>query len=167
MRPKFLADANVGKLAKWLRILGYDALYLADGEDGALVQRALREGRVLLTKDTHLLQRRVIARGQVRAVLVQGDDVLTQLSHLARDLGLDTARAFSLCVPCGVALRDRPKETLERLVPPYVFQHQERFMECPACGKLYWHGTHWRRMQDVTRRLGLQPAQASPKNGDH
>ena len=156
VRPKFLVDVNVGRLARWLRILGYDASFIPHADDLKLVEVALREGRVLLTKDRHILERRVIATGRLRAILVRGDDVMTQLRQVTEEMELDQRNAFSLCVECDVPLRSRPKETLAGAVPPYVFQTQQSFMACPACGKVFWQGTHWSHMKE--RLAGLLPA---------
>src|SRR2546423_6216190 len=83
MRVKFLADSNVGRLARWLRALGYDAAYEPHVEDGALVRKALAEGRILLTRDLDLTHRRVIASGQLKAVLLKDDGVREQLRQVA------------------------------------------------------------------------------------
>lgn len=147
MRPRFLVDINVGRLAKWLRILGYDAAVRPDAEDGELVRRAMADGRVLLTRDALIPQRRVVAQGRLRVILLRSEEPMAQLRQVMEDLGLDPSGAFTLCIECGARLRDRPKDTVVGLVPPYVFQTQQAFMECPACGKLYWQGTHWRNMR--------------------
>ena len=94
MRVRFLADSNVGRLARWLRALGYDAAYETDAEDGALVRRALAEGRILLTRDLDLTQRRVIAGGQLKTVLLKHDRVQDQLRQVASELGLESYRSL-------------------------------------------------------------------------
>ncbi|MEK7872778.1 MAG: Mut7-C RNAse domain-containing protein, partial [Chloroflexota bacterium] len=80
--PRFLVDINVGRLARWLRVLGYDALLARDVDDNALVRLALREGRVLLTRDTQILKRRVVTLGLLRALLIQHDAVADQLRQV-------------------------------------------------------------------------------------
>lgn len=143
-------DVNVGKLAKWLRILGYDALFINPIDDGELVEIALREGRVILTKDTHIARRRVATSGQVLVVLVEGDRVLDQLRFLAARLGLaGPFRMFSRCIECNVPLHAIDRAAVQGRVPPYVFRTQERYMACPRCGKIYWPGTHWQRMRET------------------
>src|SRR2546423_10989928 len=89
MKPRFLADCNVGRLARWLRALGYDAAYHTHIEDAALVREAAAENRVLLTRDRDLLKRRVIAAGTVRAILIRHDAVTMQLRQVFGELGLD------------------------------------------------------------------------------
>jgi len=157
MEPKFVVDVNVGRLAKWLRAMGYDALFVRDIDDGGLVRRAQREGRIILTKDRHLLERRVVTSGQVRAVLVRGDHFVEQLRQVVAQLDLDAANGFTRCIECNMVINDLDKEEVRDRVPPYVFQTQDEFKECPGCGKVYWQGTHWRNMK---RELELARGQA-------
>jgi uncharacterized protein with PIN domain len=153
MRVRFLADSNVGRLARWLRALGYDAAYEPHVEDGALVRRALAEGRILLTRDLDLTQRRVIASGQLKAILLKDDRVRGQLRQVAVELGLDAAQALSRCLECNLELEPRTPAEVEERVPPYVRMTQDRYSECPRCGRIYWAGTHWARMREVLASL--------------
>jgi uncharacterized protein with PIN domain len=148
---RFLADSNVGRLARWLRAYGYDAAYAPHVDDRQLIARALAEGRVVLTRDVDLMQRRVVAHGTVRAVLLRSDRVGDQLSQVVVDLGLEGARALTRCVECNVELEGRLKSEVSDRLPPYVRATQTRFSECPRCGRVYWPGTHWQRMRE---RLG-------------
>ena len=152
--PRFIVDVNVGKLAKWLRILGFDTLFVNPIEDGVLVQIALRDSRIILTKDTHIAERRVVTRGQVRVVLVEGDRVLDQLAFVAEELHLHGPfRMFSRCLDCNVPLRAIDRSSVQNLVPPYVYRTQKRYMTCPLCAKVYWSGTHWQRMRDTVEAV--------------
>jgi len=153
MRVKFLADSNVGRLARWLRALGYDAAYESHVEDGALVRKALAEGRILLTRDLDLTQRRVIASGQLKAVLLKDDRVREQLRQVASELGLDAEQALSRCLECNLELEPRTAVEVAERVPPYVRRTQDRYSECPHCGRIYWAGTHWARMREVLGSL--------------
>ena len=155
MEPKFVVDVNVGRLAKWLRAMGYDALFVRDIDDGGLVRIAQREGRIILTRDRHLLERRVVTSGQVRAVLLRDDHFGQQLQQVMGELNLDVPNDFARCIECNMALDGLDKEQVRDRVPPYVFQTQEEFKECPVCHKVYWRGTHWRNMkQELTRARG-------------
>ena len=147
MEPKFIVDVNVGRLAKWLRVLGYDALFVPDADDGGLVRIAQREGRILLTKDGRLLERRLFTSGQLKAVRVWGDHFTEQVRQVVSELGLDISNDFSRCIECNAALFEVAREEARDRVPPYVFQTQEEFKECPMCHKVYWRGTHWRNMR--------------------
>ncbi|MBI2846972.1 MAG: Mut7-C RNAse domain-containing protein [Chloroflexi bacterium] len=154
MEPRFVVDTNVGKLAKWLRIMGYDALFPRGADDDELVRIGLREKRVVLTRDTHILKRRVATTGQLRAILINGDNVREQIKQVVRALNLGlSSRAFSLCINCNRTLQPKAKEEVRSLVPPYVFQTKAEFMECPSCHKIYWQGTHWQRMEEELTKI--------------
>src|SRR4030088_3801339 len=95
VKPRFLADCNVGRLARWLRALGYDASYHARIDDAELVREAAAENRVLLTRDRDLTKRRVIQTGVVRAVLIRDDDVTMQLRQVFAELALDLKQSVT------------------------------------------------------------------------
>ena len=148
MRPKFIVDTNVGRLARWLRMMGYDALFINDIDDRQLVAIGLREKRVVLTRDTQIVQRRVVTSGRLKALLVRGDATKDQLRQVVRAMNLDCEeRQFTLCLECNQPLIRRRKEEIKDLVPPYVFQTQSQYVECPSCHRIYWRGTHWQRMK--------------------
>lgn len=152
--PRFIADVNVGKLAKWLRILGYDASFINPIDDGVLVQIAMREGRIILTKDTHIAERRPATRGQVRVITVEGDLVWDQLRFLAERLSLSySISLLSRCIECNVVLETVDRVLVEDQVPPHVRATQDRYMICPQCRKVYWPGTHWKRMREVAGEI--------------
>lgn len=146
MRPKFIVDANVGKLARWLRMMGYDTLFINDIDDQRLVDIGLREKRVVLTKDTQVMRRRVVASGRLEAILIRDDDVKTQLRQVVDMLKLNRTRQFSRCLECNEPLMTRTRGEVRELVPPYVFKTQSQYVQCPACHRVYWRGTHWQRM---------------------
>ena len=140
--PRLLVDAMLGRLVRWLRLMGYDAAYWRDGSDEALIAAAQVEGRLIVTRD-HALARR---RG-VYAVLIAAEGLDEQIVE-AR-----TARAAHRCLHacsvCGGELTDLPCEAAE-MVPPYVWATQTQFSRCILCGRVYWRGTHWPALQ---RRL--------------
>lgn len=151
---KFIVDHNVGKLAKWLRMMGYDALLFKEQDDGSLVRLALTEDRVVLTKDSQIMKRRVVTNGRLKAVFLDDDDPKVQLKKVIETLCLDCQyRPFSICLECNHHLVERAKEGVRGRVPPYVFKTQEQFMECPSCHRIYWRGTHWMAMNRVLQRL--------------
>ena len=153
MKPRFLADCNVGRLARWLRALGYDASYHARIGDAELVREAAAESRVLLTRDRDLTKRRVIQTGVVRAILIRDDEVTKQLRQVFAELGLELKEALTRCIECNSELESRVPSTVAERVPPYVRQTQSRYSECPVCGRIYWAGTHWQRMREVLAGL--------------
>ena len=146
--PRFLADCNVGRLARWLRVLGYDAVYEPVLPDAQVVARALAEGRVLLTRDADMMRRRVIASGAVQAILLRHDSVQEQLRQVLTELELEPTETLTRCLDCNAELEPRPKGAIADRLPPYVRATQDRFSECPSCGRVYWPGTHWERMRE-------------------
>ena len=149
--PKFIVDINVAKLTRWLRMMGYDTLLFNGDDDSRMIVIALRQERVVITKDTQIMKRGVITSGQLKAVLITSDEPELQIQQVIETLNLDCQfRPFTLCLECNQPLVERSKEDVEKLVSPYVFQTQNQYMECPACHRIYWKGTHW---QAMTRRL--------------
>jgi len=148
---KFIVDNNVGKLAKWLRIMGYDTLFFDGRNDSHMIATALAEGRVILTRDTQIMRRRVVTDGKLKAILIKGDEPEQQMHQVIDTLNLDCQfRPFAICLECNQPLLERSKQQVKDLVPPYVFQTQSQYMECPACHRIYWRGTHW---QAMTKKL--------------
>ena len=149
--PKFIVDHNVGKLTGWLRLMGYDTRFFDGDDDSELVAIAKAEGRVILSRDTRIMERRLITGGQIKAVLIDSDQPERQIHQVVDTLGLDSRfRPFSLCLECNQPLVERGKDEVKDLVPPYVFKTQDQFMQCPNCQRIYWRGTHW---QAMTERL--------------
>jgi len=149
--PKFVIDHNVGKLAKWLRIMGYDTLFFKGNDDSQMIATALAEGRMIITRDTQIIKRRVVTSGQLKVIFIQSDEPEMQMGQLIDTLNLDCQFSpFSLCLECNQPLVERSKQEVRDLVPPYVFQTQSQYRECPACHRIYWRGTHW---QAMTKRL--------------
>ncbi len=151
---KFIVDANVGKLTKWLRILGYDAVFFDGAQDGEMISSALHEDRIILTRDTHIMEWGVVKSGRVKALLIGADDPETQMRQVIRDLDLSVpGDPFTRCLECGEPLKKIAKNDVRDRVPPYVFKTQEQFLECPKCDRVYWRGTHWQAMVTRVKRL--------------
>ena len=148
---KFIVDHNVGKLARWLRIMGYDTLFFNGSNDSSMVSTALSEERVILTRDTQIMKRRVVTSGRLSAIFIRSDDPERQMCQVIEDLNLDCQfRPFAVCLECNQPLLERSKQQVEERVPPYVFQTQSQYMECLVCHRIYWRGTHW---QAMTKKL--------------
>ncbi len=150
---KFIVDTNVGKLAKWLRIMGYDTLFFNGSNDSCMVAIALAEERVILTKDTQIMKRRVVTSGRLKAILIQSDEPELQVHQVIDSLHLDCRfKPFTICLECNQPLLEKSKQQVKDLVPPYVFQTQNQYMECPSCHRIYWRGTHWQAMTKKLRK---------------
>jgi uncharacterized protein with PIN domain len=137
-RPlKFLADGMLGKLAKWLRLLGYDTAYDNVADDHELARRTRAEGRVLLTRDRELAGRRGL-----HTLLVESEVLEEQVRQVRDALGPPPAPALSRCAVCNTTLEQVSPEDVANRVPPYVVRTQADFRRCPGCGRVYWPGTH-------------------------
>jgi len=151
---KFIVDSNVGRLARWLRIAGFDTVFINDIDDNRLVRQALAEGRVLLTKDTQILKRRVATTRRLKVILIESEKVKEQLRQVVKELKLaDEIKPFTLCLECNQPLVPKERDEVKDLVPPYVFKTQTQYMECPACHRVYWRGTHWQRMSRELEKI--------------
>ncbi len=128
-------------------MMGYDALLFAGSDDSQMVATALAEHKIILTRDTQIMRRRVVTSGQLRAILIHSDDPGQQIRQVVDTLKLNCQlKPFSICLECNQPLGERSKGEVKQLVPPYVFQNQSQYMECPTCHRIYWRGTHWQAM---------------------
>lgn len=143
-RPLFFADAMLGRLARWLRVLGYDTAWRAHIPDGELVRIAAAEGRIVLTRD-----RRLATEWHYDGIrLVDAEAPAEQLAEVARAFDLiGRARLFGRCVRCNEPLVSIPPELARDEVPARIFAEQDDFRRCGACGRIYWRGSHTRRMR--------------------
>ncbi len=127
----------LGRLAKWLRLAGYDAAYWRDGSDEALIAAAQAEARLIITRDRQLAGRR-----RVHAVLITAEGLDEQIAEVRAAAGGDPSPC-ARCPECNGRLADLAHADARGLVPPYVWQTQTEFHRCPECGRIYWKGTHW------------------------
>jgi len=139
--PRLLVDAMLGRLVRWLRLMGYDAAYWRDGSDEALIAAAQVEGRLIVTRDHALARRRGVC-----AVLIAAEGLDEQIVEARTALGGAPA-PYTRCSACGGELADLPRADARDLVPPYVWATQTQFSRCILCGRVYWRGTHWPALQ--------------------
>lgn len=154
-QPRFVVDVMLGRLAKWLRIAGLDALYSNRYTDDRLVALSQSEQRILLSRDTRLLIRRAVTR----FIFLESDDVLKQMEHVFKVTGIRQFPALlTRCLSCNDVLEEIDRERARERVPPYVFQTQPSFKKCPRCGKFYWAGTHRQAvLRTLEKLLGASP----------
>jgi uncharacterized protein with PIN domain len=139
----FIADVHLGKLAKYMRLFGFDTLYHCDSDPQSLVEVSVREGRVLLTRSRDLLKKEVITRG----ILVRETDPRMQLKAIFERLDLYAdARPFSRCMRCNGPVEPIPKQEIVQSLLPRVKQNYQTFSSCSSCHRVYWEGTHFERM---------------------
>lgn len=154
MKSRFIVDNNIGKLARWLRLMGYDTLLFHEKDDNRMLEIALDEDRVILTRDSQFMRRRLVITGMVKAMLVRHDDPEVQVREVAGALDLDYSfKPFSLCLECNEALIPRRRADVQHLVPHHVYETQTEYTQCPACHRVYWRGTHWEAMVSKLQAL--------------
>jgi len=151
--PRLIADAMLGGLAKWLRILGVDTAFDPALDDPEIVELSIDEGRTILTRD-----RRLILRKRAwNHLFVRSEVVDEQVAQVVTALGVEPGPEdlFSRCLRCNVPLLEIPAEAAAAEVPPYVARTQEHFRRCPRCGRIYWRATHAERMRKRLRAMGI------------
>ena len=150
-QPRFLADVMLGRLARWLRILGYDTAYLHKSEDDFLIYLVLEDrGRVLLTRDVELAHSPILQGGG--AFLIYSTRLVEQIEEMRRAFGI-SRRKPAFCAHCNRRLTPVEKERVAGRVPEYVLMNRDTFWECPLCLRVYWEGTH---QQGMNRFLGYE-----------
>ena len=137
---RFLLTRELGRLAKWLRIMGFDAEYFGENNISSLVIQSLKDGRVILTRNHRLPQ----SRG-IKVILIQAEKIKDQIKEVLGTLKitLDPEMMFTRCTLCNAELVGIAKETAKDRVPEYVLNTQQDFVICPQCNRIYWQGTHW------------------------
>ncbi len=151
---RFACDAMLGALARWLRAAGYDCFWREGIDDAEIVELARKENRILLTSDSGIFKRGVVFRREVKALYIQRDMPRDeQVAHVLRVL--DLPRRPPRCMTCGGELTPLDRESARSLVPPGTLKEHDKFFQCTRCGKVYWQGTHWQKIDNRLRRLGL------------
>jgi uncharacterized protein with PIN domain len=148
---RFVLDVHLGRLAGYLRLLGFDTLYENAYTDERLAEISIVQRRILLTRDLGLLKRSSITHGYY----IRSSQPRQQVSEVVRRFDLaNSVIPFSRCLRCNARLEHRSKDRVLHELPPAVALRHEEFLGCPVCGRLYWKGSHVRRMQQWKEDLG-------------
>ena len=149
---RFVADCMLGKLAKWLKILGFDTAYFSKIEDEDLLIFAQSESRVLLTRDNELIEK----SGKISALFINSEKWSEQIQQVLDEYNLKgKTKPNSRCIECNTVLKNLPKERAKNLVTPFIYKNANDFSLCPECGRVFWKGTHHRNMEEkIIRILG-------------
>ncbi|WP_317175587.1 Mut7-C RNAse domain-containing protein [Pontibacter beigongshangensis] len=150
---KFILDVHVGRLARALRLLGFDSRYQNDYADTSIAQLALKENRIVLTRDIGLLKHRSIHRGY----WLRSQHLQEQLAEVIAYFRLGPRfETFSRCLACKGQIVPVPKAEVVDQLPPKTRRYFNEFYRCPSCRRVYWKGSHYERMQEFLQRLGQQ-----------
>jgi len=148
---KFAADRMLGRLVKWLRVLGCDVIYGPHLTGFGLIRAARADQRVILTRDRRLKQKQ-----PPPFIMIESNDHREQVQQVIRECALKPGeRLFSRCLLCNTILQARAKETVKKLVPPYVYSSQEHFSWCPVCQRVYWPATHQQKMLEALENFAV------------
>jgi uncharacterized protein len=152
---RFVLDTHLGKLARHLRLAGFDSLWENDYRDEEIVALSVVQKRAILTRDKGILMRRAVERGH----FVHETESEKQFCEVVRAFQLErTFAPFSRCRACNAALRGATKESVRGRVPEAVWTRLDAFTECPQCGRIFWRGTHYERLRRVLRAAGAPVA---------
>ena len=148
---KFIADRTLGKLAKELRMLGYDTLYYRQEDIHQFIHIARQEERIIMTRNTKLALR----RPKDRIITITEDNPSRQLKEVIQKgrLSLDEESLFTRCLLCNMLLDNIPREKAAGKVPDFIFHQQKDFSRCPQCERIYWQGSHLENMQKKMHEL--------------
>jgi uncharacterized protein with PIN domain len=148
--PKFVLDTHLGRLAAYLRMLGFDTFYRSHCDDAELARVSRDEHRILLTRDTGLLKRNAVTHGH----FVRETDARKQMVEVVRRFHLERLAApFTRCLRCNEPLAETSKHQVLADLPPRTAQLHDEFRRCPACSRVYWKGTHYDRMRRLIDSL--------------
>jgi len=152
--PRFVVDVMLGRLAHWLRAMGYDTIYDGRADDDRLLALSSADDRMLVTRDARL----ATAAGR-RGCWIRTERTERQLAEIVERLALAPPNTHWLtrCLECNTTLEPRVKEEVRTLVPALIFATQAEFMGCPNCGRIFWGGSHFDRMWERLARLLSPP----------
>jgi uncharacterized protein with PIN domain len=149
---KFIADAMLGRLARWLRLMGFDTLYFADISDRELLRLAKAQERLILTRDTGILKRDIEG-----CVLIESDDPFEQLEQVLSQLHPEPPGRMR-CANCNGTLAEVPsKDEVADSVPEYVYLNHSHFLRCTGCGNIYWEGSQYLKIRDKMHEILKSP----------
>ena len=137
-KKKFIVDVNLGRLAKWLRLMGYDTLYYRSCPLIAIANISRKENRIFLTRSSKNACSKIFEK----VILINSPNILEQLKELAPELDYHPEKILTLCSVCNHDLYHVDKEKVFGMVPEYVFRMNQNFRTCRSCGRIYWKGTH-------------------------
>lgn len=150
MVTKFILTKELGRLSRWLRILGFDSVYFNSPKVSSLKIQALREDRIILTRSHRLKEER-----RIKTIMLESENLIEQLKQITKQLNLniETLSMFSRCIVCNRQLEEIKKLDVRDRVPEYVYNIKDEFNICPECRRIYWQGTHWGNVKSLISQI--------------
>ena len=149
LKPKFLLDENLNRLAKWLRMLGYDAAVYKSINIHNKIRLVNRERRIYLTRNKSLAKK----KEKFSRLLIKSEKHLKQLKEILDYISYNEEFVFTRCIECNRILCNISKEKVKELVPQFVLQNHSDFKVCRKCGKVFWRGTHYQAMEKELKNM--------------
>jgi uncharacterized protein with PIN domain len=131
----------LGRLAKWMRLLGFDTMYYRNTNGKTIIYHSRKEERIILTRS------KILADKYDNAILIESEQIMDQLKQLTKVANIESP--FSRCPVCNIETEEVKKETIKEDVPPYVFEIHNEFKKCPECGRVFWKGTHYKEIKKI------------------
>jgi len=138
---KFICDFMLGRLAKWMRLLGIDTLYYNDPDDPSILHKALKEGRIILTRSGELAKNE-------NAIFIKSEELNEQLKQIKEIISI--SNPFTRCPICNSKLKTVDREEIKKEVPEYIYEVHNIFKRCSVCARIYWKGTHY---EEIKRKI--------------
>lgn len=139
----------VGKLARYMRMAGYDVMYINTASDDQIIKIARETDRIILTRDSLMLARREFKKGIIKYLYIKEDKLENQLDQIKLDLKVSLKPNLVRCIECNEKLIKVKKEDVKNKIPPYVYKTQKNFLYCKNCDKYYWRGTHYQNIKNT------------------
>ena len=147
---RFIVDSMLGRLARWLRIIGYDTTYYNNIRDDLLIERSLSEERWIITRDTLLIKNRHL-RGHT---FIRDNDPMDQLRQIVGELNLNIDKnLLTRCLECNTSLTKTPRADVFGVVPEYIYSATREFFLCLSCKRVYWKGSHIKRIREMLMKV--------------
>ncbi len=143
---KFICDFMLGRLAKWLRLLGFDTVYYNNPDDPGILHRALKEDRIILSRSKEIIKYK-------NSILIKSENIEEQLKQLKKTIKITSP--LCRCPECNTPLNIVNKEDIKDEVPKYIYKIHSDFKRCPDCGKIFWKGTHYREIKRKINELKI------------
>jgi len=149
-KPAFIATEELGKLVKWIRVAGYDCIYYRGKNESDIIIHALRDNRILLTRNSRLLKHKGI-----KIIIIKNDHIEDQIRQVTAEgaASFGPGEIFKRCVACNNTLETIDKRLIVDKVPEYVYKTHDEFKYCARCGKIFWRGTHWKNVEKMVAKL--------------